>query len=283
MRLELSEPFVDLDVRIETPENVLLSYQLAGPAIRCAAYLVDLLLRLVAMWVLVIILTLTASALPGMSMGLILVLMFVNEWGYFTICETFFRGKSLGKHAFGLRVIHDKGYPITFWASALRNLVRAVDAVVLYGIGLVTILLSPRLQRLGDLAARTIVIAERRVVLPREPVILERIEPLARAELGSYVPPQTTLAMIDEFLGRRHVLSLERGHALALPLAKALAAKLNFQGDRKLVAQYPMAFLARVYVTFLREQEDDADRDDDRETFSPRRQGAKRPVAGGRK
>ncbi|MGH7201903.1 MAG: hypothetical protein ACREJB_14950, partial [Planctomycetaceae bacterium] len=131
-----------------------------------------------------------------------------------------------------------------------------VDSWVIYGIGLISMLLSKDFRRLGDLAARTVVISERRATLPREPVILERIRPLSREEIGGYAPDDHTLALIDQFLGRRYVLTHKRGHALASVLATALAERLHFVGDRQLIEQYPMAFLARVYVTFMQTAEE---------------------------
>jgi hypothetical protein len=93
--------------------------------------------------------------------------------------------------------------------------------------------------------------------VPREPVILEKIEPLPRTDLGGYVPSGQTLALIEQFLGRRHVLTYRRGHAMAYILARSLAKKLAFSGDPQLVDRYPMAFLARVYATFYQVREDD--------------------------
>ena len=246
---------------IETPENVVLNYQLAGPTVRGLAYLLDLLVRLAIILVLGLFLMFAANLWSGgVSSGMFLVLLFFIDWFYFVFSEVYFHGKSIGKHALGLRVIHVRGYPVSFWPSCLRNLLRAADSLpfLFHGVGFISILVTKRGQRLGDLVARTVVIAERPVRLPKEPIILEKIQPLPRAELvGSYVPTGRTLATIEDFLGRRFVLSHDRGHALAGPLAVRLAERLNFQGDPKLVQKYPMAFLARVYVTFLERVEED--------------------------
>lgn len=248
-------PQVGLDVRIETPENVVLTYQLAGPAQRGCAYLLDLAIRLGVVLALSMMLSMTAFAVPGLSLGLLLLVLFVIEWGYYVVSEGFFHGKSIGKHLLGLRVIQERGHPVTFWSAMIRNLIRAADAAPFYGPALLSMLVSKKLQRLGDLAAGTIVIAERRAVLPREPIILGKIFPLPREEFGRDLPAERTLTLIDRFLGRRHVLSHERGHAVAAPLARALARRLDYRGDPRLVEAYPMAFLARVYVTFLKSRE----------------------------
>lgn len=266
---------VGLDLWVETPENVVLTYQLAGPAIRCAAYLIDWVARFIAAAVLLMLVACAGLALPGAAWGFWLLVLFFMEWVYFIVAEGFFKGKTLGKAAFGLRVIHERGHPLTFWGATLRNLMRAADALPLYGPGFVSMLLSRNSQRLGDLVAGTVVISERRVVLPREPIILEKIEPLSREDLGSYVPDRQTLTLIEDFLTRRHVLTHGRGHAMAAPLARALADRLSYQGHADLPGQYPMAFLARVYVTFLRREEEEADQID----WKPKRRRKRRQPA----
>lgn len=260
---------VSLALQIETPENVVLNYQLAGPAVRITAYIIDFLVRcglLVAISIFLIVVGISIS--PYASMGAFLVSMFLLNWGYYIFCEGLFRGKTIGKHAMGLRVIQEQGYPLTFWSAVLRNLLREADALPglftgvgfgVYGVGFCSMFLTRNLQRVGDIAARTVVITERSVILPREPIILEKIQPLPHTEIGSYVPPPHFLSMIEQFLGRRFVLTHGRGHGLAGILAGSLAKRLEFRGDRNLVEQYPMAFLARVYVTFLHYQEDKED------------------------
>jgi uncharacterized RDD family membrane protein YckC len=258
---------VSTDLVIETPENVVLSYRLAGPAVRLLAYLVDLAIRIIILTgflVAVMAAGLSAvvgrsSGVLGVSMGMFLVAVFLVDWAYFGLSEAFFRGKTLGKHLFGLRVFQEQGYPATVWGALLRNFVRAADNLSLWGVCFVTMVISGRFRRLGDLVGQTVVIEERRVRVPREPVILEKIKPLPRTDLGSYAPSGQTLALIEEFLSRRHVLTYRRGHALAYVLARPLADRLAFSGDPQLVDRYPMAFLAAVYATFHNVHEDDDD------------------------
>jgi len=254
---------ISTDLVIETPENVILTYRLAGPAVRSFAYVIDLLVRIALVFMAYIAAGFgSAIGSMGVSIGLLLIIVFLVDWAYYGICEGLFRGKTLGKHMFGLRVIQEQGYPVTLWGALLRNIVRAADSlpsivIPFYGVGFITMVAAGRFRRLGDLVARTVVIEERRVRVPREPVILEKIEPLSRTELGGYVPTGQTLALIEEFLGRRHVLTYRRGHAMAYVLAKVLAERLSFSGDPQLVQRYPMAFLARVFATFHQTAEDE--------------------------
>ncbi|WP_166821771.1 RDD family protein [Thalassoroseus pseudoceratinae] len=268
---------VSLALELQTPENIVLSYQLAGPASRCAAFLIDGLVRGGILIALMILSFLLADYLPGTSTGLMLLTLFFLDWGYFTISEGLFRGRTIGKRAMGLRVIHEHGHPVTFWGAMLRNFLRVVDGVPLsvfyfgtgmdisvglqfipvYGPALVTMILSPKLQRIGDFAAGTVVISERFGQLPREPVILSRIRPLERGEINHWKPDSRTLAIIDDYLSRRHVLSHERGHELCADLAMTMARKLEFKGDPYQLRDYPMSFLARAYVTFARRDDED--------------------------
>ena len=200
----------------------------------------------------------------GLSIGTFLILLFVVDWGYFAFSEGLFRGKTIGKRLLGLRVIHEEGYPLTIWGAILRNLVRAGDALPAYvfpcyGAGFITMLLAGRSRRLGDLVARTIVVEERLVTIPHEPIILERIQPLSRGEFSGYIPAARTMSLIEQFLSRRHVLTHRRGHEMALALARVLAKKLHYAGDLRQMEQYPMAFLARVYATFHRVHEEGLD------------------------
>lgn len=241
---------LSLEMRIETPENVVLTYQLAGPAQRYVAYLIDFFIRLAIIYASWYVVSMLVIILPGTAMGILLLIAFINTWGYYTISEGFFKGQSIGKSFCGLRVIRDAGYPITFWPALLRNLVRSADSIMFYGIGITSMLLTRRFQRLGDLVAGTVVIQERSMTMPRKPVILNKIQPLDKNEINSFVPRGEVLSLIDEYMGRRHVLTYERGHALAGILAKSLAQRLNYSGDPQKVDQYPMAFLASVYKTF---------------------------------
>jgi uncharacterized RDD family membrane protein YckC len=262
---------LSLDLSIETPENVVLTHTLAGPAWRGVAYLLDWGVRfLIFFAVAIFTCTIGIATLPGFAIGTMLLVLFLLEWGYFIGFEYAFQGRTPGKMLCGLRTIHENGQPLSWWGATLRNLLRAADTLpmmVIFGMTL-----TPKLQRLGDLAARTVVVHERRPMLPRDPVIYQHIEKLPSDQINSFPPPASTLAVIDEFLGRRKVLTHNRGHQLGRELAMRLAERLDYRGDRQQVDDFPMAFLARVYVTFA------AARDDDAEQPSRQRRKSRRPA-----
>lgn len=281
---------LNLETSVDSPENVQLTYQVAGPAARCLAFGLDSIVRMIILVLVLCVALWTSEILPGVTWGFVLVLIFGLEWGYHILSEGLFRGKTLGKDALGLRVVQVEGYPITFWSAMQRNLMRAIDGIPLfaflaitirkpqsflalrvdfgelwpvflmlpvYGPALCAMVVTRRFQRLGDLVAGTVVITEKRPRLSREPVIFAKIEPLSREEINRFVPSEDTLALIDEFLTRRNELTYERGHQMCQEFALALAKSLDFQGDQYQLFDYPMSFLARVYVTFARMNEED--------------------------
>jgi len=276
-----------LDHVVVTPENVVLMFQLAGPGSRLGAFLFDLLIRIGLFAVSGVVASVLGFALISLRIATLLVLYFLLDWLYFTLCEGFLRGQTPGKKMFGLRVIHEAGYPISPWEATVRNFVRAMDAAPylfggrlglgVYGVAWLTMLVTGRFRRLGDLAGQTIVVQERTVRVPREPIILSKIEPLPKADLGHWIPPSATMALIEEFLERRLVLDYRRGHALCRDLARALSRRLDYRGSQELVERYPMAFVARVYATFHPVEADD----DWREFAGPRDGGPAEKVEGG--
>ncbi|MEP7104403.1 MAG: RDD family protein [Chloroflexota bacterium] len=171
------------DLVVTTPERVTFDYQLAGPGSRFLAQLVDLPLQVIA---------LLLAVLVGLGLGALthsqavatvsgIVFGFLAIWGYYPVIETAWGGQTLGKHIFGLRVVGDRGEPISFVQALVRNLVRLVDFLpFLYGIGLVVLFLNGRGKRLGDLAAGTVVVRE------KGGVSLARL--VARSELGERSP-----------------------------------------------------------------------------------------------
>ncbi|NNJ27297.1 RDD family protein [Alienimonas chondri] len=286
---ETNDPF-DADgaelfrMRVETPENIVLELPIAGVTRRFGAWFIDTLLRVAVLAAAFFgMIPLFFAGLGGTASGAFLLLLFFSEWGYFTFCEAFYGGRTIGKAAFGLRVVRTDGGPLTFWPALVRNLLRFADAlpllftdpphimsstlmpaVPLYGLGALCWTLSPRGQRIGDLFAGTVVIRTAPATVPKQPVILDKIAPIDRALINGPKPPRSTLATVDEYLARRGVLDHERGHQLALPLALAVARRLKYGGDPDGVRVYPMAFLARIWATYLRPE------DEGEETVAPR-------------
>jgi uncharacterized RDD family membrane protein YckC len=180
----------------ETPEGVDLGLRVAGPVPRALAFVLDTLIRYAVLFVLSMILL----PLAELGIGAFLILLFLMEWFYPVLFEVT-RGATPGKKAMGLTVVHDNGTPIGWPASLIRNLLRVVDFFPLfYGIGLLSMLINRRFQRLGDLAAGTLVVyteAARRTDVTIEAEARALPVPLAVEEqraLLDFAERSTTLA-----------------------------------------------------------------------------------------
>lgn len=141
---------------VETPEGVRLSLRAAGPVPRALAFAIDFGLRAGFYFLLLLVLLQPVVDLPG---ALLLLIVFAGEWLYPVLFEVWNRGQTIGKKAAGLRVVNADGTRVGWAASLLRNLLLTADALPgTYAAGLASMLISPSFQRLGDLAAGTLVV-----------------------------------------------------------------------------------------------------------------------------
>lgn len=154
-------------LQVRTPEGVAFSFRLASPVLRLGALAIDLLVVAAAWGLISVLFRLLGLVAPDLARGIELVAYFLLSQGYRIGCEWGWRGQSVGKRLLRLRVVDERGWRLTFGQIVLRNLVRFVDALPLaYGVGGVAALVSRRGQRLGDLAAGTIVVWEPAEALP---------------------------------------------------------------------------------------------------------------------
>jgi uncharacterized RDD family membrane protein YckC len=146
---------LDTTRRVATPEGIELTLRLAGPVPRALAWAIDLVIRAG----LVFLVMMAASPLGRAGVGVMLIAAFFVEWLLPAWFETNWNGQTPGKRAMGLAVLNDDGTPVRWPGALTRNLLRAVDFLpILYGIGLVAMLLNRDFKRLGDLAAGTVVV-----------------------------------------------------------------------------------------------------------------------------
>ncbi len=155
-------------ISIPTPEGVELELVLAGVGSRLVGSLVDFLIKAVLLFALWLVSAVAAEDAGGFFIALTIIASFLVFWAYDVAFETLASGRTPGKRAAGLRVVRMGGEPVGFLASAVRNLLRLVDMQpgFLFAVGAITILFSQRNQRLGDLAAGTLVVRERLAPLP---------------------------------------------------------------------------------------------------------------------
>lgn len=203
---------LDSRLALETPEGIDLQLSPAGPLLRALAFAIDLALRGA--------LSLLALALLGqlgeLGIGLGLILLFLLNWWYMVLFEVLNQGRSPGKQLLDLCVIHEDGTPVGWGAALLRNLLRFVDMLPFgYACGLLASLANPRFQRLGDLAAGTLVIHRPRALPSVVPEALEAVPAPWRLD------GETRRALLA-FAERQPRLSVERREELAGLLAPLL-------------------------------------------------------------
>jgi uncharacterized RDD family membrane protein YckC len=240
---------LDTTVRLVTPERIAFQYPLAGPFRRAVAYLIDLAIMGV-LCVLALLTSLAVSLGTISGLGLFLAAFFVLNFGYGASCEALFNGQTPGKRVVGIRVVSDQGVPITGAQAMLRNLLWAFDGLwpFAYLPAVACMLLTRRFQRLGDLAAGTMVVVEER---PRRAGVARVAEPEVEALLP-WLParvaagPELARALAD-YVGHRRRFGKARREEMAAYLAVPLRGRLGLppgaSGDAILCALYHRVFL----------------------------------------
>jgi uncharacterized RDD family membrane protein YckC len=217
-----------LDTRfgIETPEGVVLELRPAGLVPRFAAFCIDLAIRAG----LYLTLALMMGSLGQMGIAVMLITLFLVEWFYPVAFEVLNDGATPGKSAMKLAVVDDDGLPVGMAASMIRNLLRAVDFLpLLYGAGLVSILVTKDFKRLGDLAAGT------RVVYT-DPPARRTPPPEVEPEAPDPMPPLEVQQAVIELAGRAPELTSGRLRELATLANKAMALPDAKDTERRLFA-----------------------------------------------
>jgi uncharacterized membrane protein SpoIIM required for sporulation/uncharacterized RDD family membrane protein YckC len=220
---------------VETPEHVLLSFDLAGLGTRAAAAVMDLLI-LGLINTLVVVFAAAAGVTESWESGLgswgaaIVVLFFsLGYFLYFALFEALWHGRTPGKRAQGIRVVQDTGRPITANAAMVRNLIRIVDFVVPFGPlpGTALVFFHSANKRLGDLAAGTIVVRERVAAWGLAPVAPAPATAAAGAlELGPPDLAEQEFNLLDRFLARADQLLPAVRARMASDLARRLEGRI---------------------------------------------------------
>ncbi|HVA46413.1 MAG TPA: RDD family protein [Pirellulales bacterium] len=263
--MDLQAAPIDTRIEIVTPENIAFRYRVAGPFRRLPAYLIDVAVRVAALAMLWFGLYVGFGVLgqQGMGVGLGMVAWFVLDWFYGGLFEAYWNGQTPGKRLMRIRVVSDEGQPINGWQAVLRNFLRSADALPqatldlgsfpisfpTYLLGLATATMNDRYQRLGDLAAGTMVIIEEP---QRHYGVVQINEPEAvrlAAELPAGFKPGRGLARaLAAYVERRQTFPWRRRMEIAMhvgePLREKLALPPDVNDDLLLCALYYRTFVA---------------------------------------
>ena len=154
-------------LNIRTPEGIVFSQSLAGPVTRCFACFIDQLCIQAVLTLLGIAIGLLGLVSANFAGAFYVLGYFAVSIGYGILFEWIWRGQTIGKRLFRLRVVDVEGMRLQFNQIVVRNLLRFVDGLpVFYLVGGVTCWLNAKCQRLGDLAANTVVIRSPRLAAP---------------------------------------------------------------------------------------------------------------------
>jgi uncharacterized RDD family membrane protein YckC len=240
-------------INIDTPELVSIEMPLAGIGSRFIALLVDYLIWFAGLLILVLASSVILPAIHAFNRmseqwaeALVIFTFFLLNWGYFTLFEAFWNGRTPGKRVARIRVIQRSGRAIGLFESMARNLVRYVDQLpFFYGVGVIAMFVTKQHQRLGDLAAGTLVVRDREIETPLwgdagsrtftaqlftpsapvpEPHSLVTLPATGVAKLTS-----SDLEVLEGFFARRLDMSMETREALARRIASAIQAKSGLQ------------------------------------------------------
>ncbi len=154
-------------LHIATPEGIRFALTLAGPMVRMLAWLIDLALVMAASIAIGTLFGLLGLLTPDLASAMSILSWFILQIGYGITMEWARKGQTIGKRAMGIRVVDASGLRLQLHQVVMRNLLRFVDCLpFFYLVGGVAMLMNRRLQRLGDLAANTVVVRVGRLETP---------------------------------------------------------------------------------------------------------------------
>jgi len=289
-----AEP-LDTTIDIVTPENISFHYRVAGPFRRLPALVADYILRVtlyIALWFALTMATALlvwllpplrgmAEFLFGGGVAFMIVLWFVLDWFYGGLFETYWNGQTPGKRMLGIRVVTTSGQPINGLQAVMRNVFRYADLFPflslrmlnpLFGgeadaalpdvyliptllVGLTTMCLNRRFQRLGDLLCGTMVIIEERKWLAG----VARLEDPRAAQLAAYLPVDFVVSRplaraLALYVDRRRFFTPDRRREVARHLGEPLIRQFGLLPD----TSHDLLLCALYFRTFVADRTDAA-------------------------
>jgi uncharacterized RDD family membrane protein YckC len=237
---------------IETPERVPLHFALASIGNRFLACAIDHAIQVLTVALMAIAFTVVAnfsslgdrvSNAPNWVKAILVVVIFLLVSGYFAFFEWLWSGQTPGKRWLKLRVIREDGRPITFFEAAVRNILRDFDIMPFpfYSIGLISVFVSSKDQRVGDMVAGTVVVREREAEAPAfaqvfaaavsDPALRRAFQPVAfTANLQTLT--ESEIEVVETFLRRRWDLDDLPRQWMAWRVSIPLLFKLRPDYDR---------------------------------------------------
>ncbi len=221
-------------LRILTPEGVTIALPLAGPVSRFLAWLVDFSLLLVASSMVGQLLGMFSLLSSDVVRALSVLSFFVLYVGGPMAQEWYWRGQTIGKRMLHLRVADAQGLRLQSSQIFMRNILRFFDMLPLfYLVGGAACAMSARAQRLGDIAANTVVIRIPKVAEPD-------LQSLTRGKYNSLLEHPHLAARLRQLTSP----------ALSNIAAEALLRRDQFTAEARLALFAEIAAALRKLVTF---------------------------------
>ena len=244
------------EMAVVTPESVSFSYEVAGIGSRFLALFIDHLLEIAFLMAIGAAVYYSGLKADQWLLRLLYVggLLFFYL-GYFVFFDILWDGQSPGKRLLKLRVIRDGGYGLTALESILRNLLRVIDFMpCAYFLGVISMIASGKSRRLGDFAAGTVVVKDRRTGAPAR-IKLARANILAglsdeariliRGRLNLFTPEE--LRVMREFIRRRGSLVANARENLAVRLDAAIIARIPELKESALLKEHLIEAVVAAY------------------------------------
>ncbi|MDR2481321.1 MAG: RDD family protein [Spirochaetaceae bacterium] len=221
-----------------TPEGIEYILYPAGLTARGTAFAIDSFIQRAINIIIIIFFSSSIEKIFGI--WIMFLFMFTLEWFYYSICEVFFNGQSIGKKCIGLRVVQNDGSPVHAAASILRNLLRSADTFLsFFHIALITISVSKGFRRIGDIAAGTIVVytSSSRFIVSRRQFSPAKTAPITPPRRLSLDEKQT----LASFAQRYALLGKERADEIVLPWTDSLGWKpFSSEADATSPSEYAL-------------------------------------------
>ncbi len=229
----------DNRLQIDTPENLTLEAEIAGFGSRFLAATADYTLLGIVAFIFSLLFSRSVPTVEDSNLATLLVLSvtLLSIVLYHLFFELIWNGQTPGKRWLGIRIVQVDGTPASGSALIVRNLMRLFDFLPgLYGVGILSLFMTKQTQRLGDLAAGTIVIYERpqvdlRVIKQDLRVNYRRIktvEPIPSSIDITRLSREDYQAIVN-YLQRRSTLTNDY---LAVAVAKKVADQMDYQDSR---------------------------------------------------
>jgi uncharacterized RDD family membrane protein YckC len=242
---------VSQKLTIDTPEQISIEYEIAGPGSRFMALFVDLMIQALVAIALLIIFAIAGGSVGAVysksgtwSIALSLLALFLVQWGYFAVFEIVWKGQTPGKRQAGVRVINETGREASQYEAIARNLLRAIDSLPgMYAVGAIVMFISPQNKRIGDYVAGTVVVHDRK---PESEAIFFNTandRPIEAINYSAVTP--TDLEVIETFLQRRLDLDYDVRQQAARKLANHFRQKCNVPPETKIDNENLLEMLVR--------------------------------------